>query len=113
LIPLAEESFAYVTTTGRKSGLPREIEIWFAMVGHTIYLLAGSGDQAHWVLNIRRDPNTLVRIGGQRFTGRARFVDDPVEDTLARELLGTKYDEGEDSEWRQTALAIAIDLLEA
>lgn len=110
---IAEEPFAYVTTTGRVSGLPREIEIWFAMVGHTIYLLSGGGDQAHWVRNMRRDPRTQVRIADQEFTGRARFVDDPVEDALARELLGTKYDEGEDSEWRQTALAVAIDLSEA
>jgi deazaflavin-dependent oxidoreductase (nitroreductase family) len=107
---LADEPFAYVTTTGRTSGLAREIEIWFAMVGHTIYLLSGMGDRAHWVQNMKRDPRTLVRIGEQRFSGQARFVDDPVEDALARELLGLKYDEGEDSEWRRTALGVAIDL---
>jgi deazaflavin-dependent oxidoreductase (nitroreductase family) len=107
---LADEPFAYVTTTGRTSGLPREIEIWFAMVGHTIYLLSGMGDRAHWVQNMKRDPRTFVRIADQKFSGRARFVEDPVEDALARELLGTKYDEGEDSEWRRTALAVAVDL---
>jgi len=112
-MPLADESFAYVTTTGRISGRPREIEIWFALEGLTIYLLSGNGDRAHWVRNMRRDPRTLVRISDRNFIGRARFVNDPTEDARARELLGSKYDEGEDSEWRRTALAVAIDLVES
>ncbi len=28
---LAGESYCYLTTTGRKSGEPRTIEIWFAL----------------------------------------------------------------------------------
>jgi len=107
---LAEQDFAYVTTTGRVSGLPREIEIWFALEGDTIYLLAGMGDRAHWVRNLRRDPRAQVRIADRTFAGRARFIDDAKEDARARVLLGTKYDEDEDSEWRLTALAVAIDL---
>src|SRR5262245_51102655 len=112
-MPLSEEPFAYLTTTGRTSGLPREIEIWFALEGDTLYLLSGSGEHAHWVRNLQRDPTVRVRIGERRFSGRARRVDAPGEDARARELLGTKYDEGEDSEWRQTALAVAIDLIPA
>jgi deazaflavin-dependent oxidoreductase (nitroreductase family) len=107
---LGEEPFVYVTTTGRVSGLPREIEIWFGMVGNSIYLLAELQERAHWVQNMKRDPRVLVRIAGQRFTGRARVVDDSAEDALARELVGTKYDEG-DSEFRRTALVVAIDLV--
>jgi len=110
---LEREAFAYVTTTGRKSGLPREIEIWFALEGRTLYLLSGRGERAHWVQNLRRDSRTLVRIADRRFTGHARFIDSPGEDARARELLGAKYDEDEASEWRRTALAVAIDLAEA
>jgi deazaflavin-dependent oxidoreductase (nitroreductase family) len=110
---LADEPFVYVTTTGRVSGLPREIEIWFALAGDTLYLLSGMGDRAHWVRNLRRDPRARVRIGDRTFAGRARFIDDPEEDARARVLLGTKYDEEEDSEWRLTALAVAIDLSRA
>jgi deazaflavin-dependent oxidoreductase (nitroreductase family) len=107
---LDDQDFAYVTTTGRVTGMPREIEIWFALEGDTIYLLSGTGDRAHWVRNLRRDPRAQVRIADRVFAGRARFVSDPKEDARARVLLGTKYDEGEDSEWRRTALAVAIDL---
>jgi deazaflavin-dependent oxidoreductase (nitroreductase family) len=107
---LADEPYAYVTTTGRRSGLPREIEIWFALHGDTLYLMSGMGEDAHWVQNLRRDPHVAVRITDRSFTGRARIVDDPLEDARARELVGSKYDEGEDSEWRQTALVVAVEL---
>jgi deazaflavin-dependent oxidoreductase (nitroreductase family) len=107
---LADEAYAYVTTTGRKSGLPREIEIWFALHGESIYLLSGTGHGAHWVRNLRQDPRIAVRIADRSFTGRARFVADPLEDARARELVGRKYEEGEDSEWLGTALVVAIDL---
>jgi deazaflavin-dependent oxidoreductase (nitroreductase family) len=109
---LSNEPFAYVTTTGRATGLPREIEIWFAMAGDTIYLLSEHQDRAHWVRNLRRDPRARVRIADRNFEGRARFMDDPDEDARARDLLGTKYDEG-DSEFRRTALVVAIDLVAA
>src|ERR1051325_2737939 len=35
----------YLTTTGRTSGNPHTIEIWFALHGDRVYLLAGGGDQ--------------------------------------------------------------------
>ena len=34
-----DEDFCYLTTTGRVTGLPREIEIWFALQGATLYML--------------------------------------------------------------------------
>jgi len=111
-IAFADEPFAYVSTTGRVSGLPREIEIWFALEGDTIYLLAETGDRAHWVRNLRRDARARVRIADLTLEGRARFIDDPAEDARARDLLASKYDE-DGSEWARTALAVAIDLMDA
>lgn len=37
----ADEDFCYLTTRGRVSGQPHEIEIWFAADGETLYMLAG------------------------------------------------------------------------
>src|SRR4051794_40939554 len=81
-----EEAFCHLTTTGRSSGLPRTIEIWFARHGTTLYLLAGSGESAHWVRNIRRDPVVVVELAGERRGGRGRVVAEPAEDALARRL---------------------------
>ena len=115
LAPLADTSFCYVTTTGRRTGNPHEIEIWFGWSeGATIYLMAGGGHRADWVRNLKAHPGTTVRIADQTFTGAARVVTDPTEDALARRLLAGKYQawrEGaEMSDWAQTALPVAIDL---
>ena len=68
---LAEESFCYLTTTGRVTGRPHEIEIWFSLVPETqtLYMLSGGGDRSDWVKNLRRNPEVTVRIAGEQFAG--------------------------------------------
>ena len=52
----AETEFLYLTTTGRRSDQPREIEIWFTHHEGRYYLIAEHGDQANWVQNLRANP---------------------------------------------------------
>ena len=111
---LAAESFCYLTTLGRVTGRPHEIEIWFALVPetHTLYMLAGGGDSADWVRNLLREPTVTVRIAGQGFEGRARVVEEAEEGEVARRLLVEKYERspGSLSGWRRRALPVAVDL---
>jgi deazaflavin-dependent oxidoreductase (nitroreductase family) len=113
LLRLKKEDYCYLTTIGRVSGSPHEIEIWFALEGHTLYLLSGS-DRSDWVRNLRAHPAVTVRIGEHTFTGQARIVHDDKEDLMVRYMLAEKYQEwSEDkslSEWARTALPVAIDL---
>lgn len=113
LSSLAKEDYCYLTTTGRVSGKPHEIEIWFGLQNRTLYLLSGSG-QSDWLKNLRKDPAVMVRIGQQTFAGTARLVQEPEEDTRARYLVARKYNEMDDEntldEWARTALPVAIDL---
>ena len=81
---LSSEPFCYVTTRGRRSGHPHEIEIWFAANGRTLYILSGGRDRSDWVRNVRRVADVTVRIGESRFAGRTRVVDAPGEHTHAR-----------------------------
>ena len=109
------EPFCYVTTTGRVTGRPHTIEIWFAAHGSTLYLLSGGGERSDWVRNIGRDPEVGVRVGGREVRGRARTVDDPEEDELARRLVHDKYAPGYGGDltsWRRSALPVAIDIPE-
>jgi deazaflavin-dependent oxidoreductase (nitroreductase family) len=111
---LAEESFCYLTTTGRVTGRPHEIEIWFALVPetHTLYMLSGGGDRSDWVKNLRRNPKVTVRIAEGRFAGLARGARDAEEDELARRLLVEKYESGPGrlENWRSRALPVVVDL---
>jgi deazaflavin-dependent oxidoreductase (nitroreductase family) len=114
LSTLAAEPFCYLTTTGRSSGRPHTIEIWFALHGATVYLLSGGGQDSDWVKNLQREPTVQLRIGTRRFTGRARVIDGPAEeDELARRLVTEKYQPGYAGDlrgWREASLPVAIDL---
>ena len=110
---LASESYCYLTTTGRVSGEPREIEIWFGLDGDTLYMLSGGRDRSNWVKNLIREPQVTVRLGDRSFEGRARVVGEGDEDARARSLLLEKYSPGyggDLSEWGETALPVAVDL---
>jgi deazaflavin-dependent oxidoreductase (nitroreductase family) len=110
---LADLDYCYVTTTGRNSGRPHTIEIWFALYEGRAYLLSGGGDQSDWVRNIRVNPTVGLRIGDRDFLARSYVVSDPEEDGLARDLLVGKYSSrysGDLEEWRRTSLPIAIEL---
>jgi deazaflavin-dependent oxidoreductase (nitroreductase family) len=109
---LAREDFCYLTSTGRVTGRPHTIEIWFALEDRTLYMLSGGRDRSDWIKNVRRTPEVTVRIGDERFGGRARVVEDTDEDELARRLLVEKYETrpGSLSNWRRAALPVAVDL---
>ena len=115
LSQVAEEEFGHLTTFGRETGRPHEIEIWFAVAGGKIYLLSGGRDASDWVKNILANPEVSMRIGDQTFAGMARLVTSATEeDDQARRLLAGKYQGWEPdkplSDWARTALAVAIDL---
>ncbi len=112
----AAEAYCYLTTTGRVTGKPHEIEIWFALDGNTAYLMngnskydAGKGD---WVRNLRKQPAVKLRIRDRTYDATARVVSDPAEDAKVRRLLVEKYATPQQplTEWGQTALPVAIEI---
>lgn len=80
----AEPQYLYLTTVGRLSGRPREIEIWFTRCGDCYYLVAEHRERAQWVQNLSVEPAVQVRVGGRTFAARARVVDAGAEPTLAQ-----------------------------
>jgi deazaflavin-dependent oxidoreductase (nitroreductase family) len=114
---LGAEKYCYLTTIGRRTGQPHEIEIWFAAVDDTIYLMNGGTRRrpgaSDWVQNARANPSVRVRIRDERFSGELRAVPfDNAEHERARDLLVRKYATKEDdlSRWRATAFPVAITL---
>jgi len=59
---VAEEQVLYLTTIGRTTGLPREIEIWFVASSKCLYLFAETGEAAGWFKNISPDFRFLSEL---------------------------------------------------
>jgi deazaflavin-dependent oxidoreductase (nitroreductase family) len=108
----ADLDYCYLTTTGRHTGRPHRIEIWFAVADGVVYLLSGGGERSDWVRNLTISPDVILELGDERHAARARIVSDPDEDALARRLLVEKYSpryRGDLTEWGRTSLPIAIE----
>ena len=89
-----EAELLYLTTTGRLTGVPREIEIWFTRRAGRAYLVAETGERAQWVRNLQADPRVRWRVGSRRHIGRARVVNRVREAALAasvRSRFEAKY----------------------
>ena len=111
------DDFCYLTTRGRVTGNPHEIEIWFALdtaVPTTLFLMAGAGDDSDWVRNLRADPAVTARVGDTTYVARARVVDpESDEDERARTLVHDKFAprySGDLTDWRGRALPVAIEI---
>ena len=72
---IAHKQVLYLTTIGRRTGLPRQIEIWFVVCGERFYLFAETGEAAGWVKNIRRNHKVTVRVGEWQLDAMARVLD--------------------------------------
>jgi deazaflavin-dependent oxidoreductase (nitroreductase family) len=111
-----DEDFCYITTTGRRTGNPHRIEIWFAAEpgGRTVYVLAGGRERADFVRNAMAQPRVTVRIGAQEGPATARVLDAGTEeDALARRLVLAKYQAPGQTDlesWGRSALPVAFDL---
>ncbi|HWP43790.1 MAG TPA: nitroreductase family deazaflavin-dependent oxidoreductase [Blastocatellia bacterium] len=95
---MSKLQFLYLTTTGRKTGLPREIEIWFVEHEGRLYILAEMFYRAQWVKNIEKQPRVRVRLGEREFEATARPLDkrrDAKAWRTAQELSRKKYGWGE------------------
>jgi deazaflavin-dependent oxidoreductase (nitroreductase family) len=63
-----------LTTIGRRTGLPRETEIWFTRRRTHYYVVAETGGSAQWVQNLRAEPRARWTVGTRVHSGRARIL---------------------------------------
>ena len=76
--------WAVVETTGRKTGLPRQVPVGGRLQGDTYWLIAGDGRASAFVKNLEADPRVRVRVHGRWRPGTAHVVDD---DDVRQRLL--------------------------
>ena len=105
------DSVCYLTTTGRLSGRPHRIEIWFLEDETTVYLFSGGGERSDWVGNLRREPQVHLELPGRAPQPcRASIVED-VDIDLRRHMdakyHGTRPDELL-TEWAQHSTVVRL-----
>jgi deazaflavin-dependent oxidoreductase (nitroreductase family) len=76
--PIVGKIILLLTTTGRKSGLPRVTPLQYEEIDGKYYLGAARGQKADWFRNILADPRVDLRVKNQRLRGLAEPVTDPV-----------------------------------
>jgi len=77
--PVVGKIILLLTTTGRKSGLPRVTPLQYECIDGDYYLGAARGLRADWVRNIQADPRVSVRVKRLCFDGQAEIITDAAK----------------------------------
>src|SRR5207302_7896841 len=91
------EQYLYLTTRGRKSGTPREIEIWFTNYSGRFYLIAEHAS-SQWVQNLQANPEATLRVKNMTLPVTTRVLSPEADSDLNRtiqDLSRKKYGWGE------------------
>lgn len=89
---MSQPQFLYLATTGWKTVRQHRIEIWFVEYNGKYYIVSEHPERAHWVQNIRHNPQVAFSVGDKTFQGIAWAVKPGSELAAAvLELMNKKY----------------------
>jgi deazaflavin-dependent oxidoreductase (nitroreductase family) len=80
-----------LTVTGRKSGQPISIPIWFVLEDDTLYFLPVQGSDTQWYKNVLKNPPIRVEAGGAEAEFKAVPVADASRVSWVVERFRSKY----------------------
>lgn len=88
---LARDREITLTVTGRKSGRPISIPVWFVLESDKLYLLPVQGSDTQWYKNVLRDPK--LRVSARHANGefKATPITDKKQVSSVIEKFRTKY----------------------
>jgi deazaflavin-dependent oxidoreductase (nitroreductase family) len=77
-----------ITTTGRKSGLPRTTPVQYEKIGTDYYVGAANGLKSDWVRNIQANPEVILEVKDQKLQATVEIISDGgrIADFLAYRL---------------------------
>lgn len=80
-----------ITVTGRKSGRPISIPVWFVLEGAKLYLLPVSGSNTQWYKNVLKNSSLRVDAGGDTAALEPIPITDPTQVVSVVEKFRAKY----------------------
>jgi deazaflavin-dependent oxidoreductase (nitroreductase family) len=72
-VGLAPPTYALLETTGRRTGQARRVPVANGLQGDTFWLIAGLGEQAQYVRNIKANPRVRVKARPARLRDGLRM----------------------------------------
>jgi deazaflavin-dependent oxidoreductase (nitroreductase family) len=80
--------FLMLTNIGRRSGLRRQVVLEVLYHNKTsgeYYVLSGWGDKSDWFMNIQKNPEVVVNVGGDRFEAIAfQMTSEDAENVISK-----------------------------
>lgn len=82
---LASQQTIQITTTGRRTGNPRRVEIWWFHVEGR-FIITGTPGRRDWLANLSADPKLTIHVCGRDIAASAS----PVRDLTFRRRVFTR-----------------------
>ena len=78
---------AELTTIGRRTGLPRTVELRLVCLDGRFYASSTSIQKKHWCRNLIKNPAVEIKTGGERFACQARQL---IDENLRKRILSLR-----------------------
>lgn len=100
-----------ITVTGRSSGRPISLPIWFALDGNTLLLIPVKGSETEWYKNVRKAPIIhLATREGKTLTANARLITNEAQLDTILETFRDKYGKNVKSYYPKYDVAVEVSL---
>lgn len=99
-----------ISVTGRTSGRPISLPIWFAVDGDTLYLIPVKGSDTEWYKNLRKTPTIRLSSRGKTLTASARILTDQTQLDTVLEKFREKYGKNVKSYYPKYDVAVEVPL---
>jgi deazaflavin-dependent oxidoreductase (nitroreductase family) len=99
-----------ITVTGRTSGRPISLPIWFVLEGNTLYLIPVKGSDTEWYKNLRKTPSISVSAHGKTAMASAYVLTDQAQLDHVLELFREKYGKNVKSYYPKYDVAVEVPL---
>lgn len=112
---LENDSIIDITTTGRKSGEPRRIEIRFYFIDGQIYISGMPSRKRNWLANLSANPAFIFHLKQDYQAdipaGAVLVSDEATRRAIFPKILATRDDEQQLEEWIQFSPLVEVHLL--
>ena len=88
---LSKVSEITITVTGRKSGRPVSIPVWFVFENDKLHLLPVQGSDTQWYKNVLKNPKMRIEAGGAEGEFKGVPITDHKQVSSVVEKFREKY----------------------